>query len=77
MVLKPNFVFFGEGVPESVRTNFFVKTIKFNIFILIGTTGEIMSAFLILYKAKKNYKRIIGINIQPSAYTNIITNIFL
>ena len=77
MVLKPNFVFFGEGIPEPVRTDSFAETIKSDVFILIGTTGEIMPASLIPYEAKKNNKRIIEINIQPSAYTNTITDIFL
>lgn len=76
-VLKPNFVFFGEEIPKLARTNSFMETEKADVFILIGTTGEIMPASTIPYEAKRNNKKIIEINIQPSAYTNTITDIFL
>jgi len=76
-VLKPDFVFFGEEIPEPARTNSFRETEKADVFILIGTTGEIMPASTIPYEAKRNSKKIIEINIQPSAYTNTITDIFL
>jgi len=76
-VLKPDFVFFGEEIPEPARSNSFMETEKADVFILIGTTGEIMPASTIPYEAKRNNKKIIEINIQPSAYTNTITDIFL
>ncbi|HUX56139.1 MAG TPA: NAD-dependent deacylase [Bacteroidales bacterium] len=76
-VLKPDFVFFGEPIPEPANTNSFRETIDAEVFILIGTTGEIMPASLIPYKAKNNKKRIIEINIEPSNYTNTVTDIFL
>lgn len=76
-VLKPDFVFFGEEIPKLARTNSFRETEKADVFILIGTTGEIMPASTIPYEAKKKNKKIIEINIQPSAYTNTITDVFL
>jgi len=76
-VLKPDFVFFGEPIPGSANTNSFAEVKNANIFILIGTTGEIMPASIIPFEAKKNGKKIIEINIVPSNYTNSITDIFL
>ena len=76
-VLKPNFIFFGEPIPEPACANSFTETKNADVFILIGTTGEIMPASLIPYEAKKNNKKIIEINIQSSNYTNTITEIFL
>jgi len=76
-VLKPDFVFFGEPIPEPANTNSFAEAINADVFILIGTTGEIMPASLIPYEAKKNNKKIIEINIEPSNYTYSITDIFL
>jgi len=76
-VLKPDFVFFGEPIPEPANTSSFSEAKNADLFILIGTTGEIMPASLIPYEAKKNGKKIIEINIAPSNYTNAITNIFL
>ena len=76
-ILKPDFVFFGEPIPESARTNSFIETEKADIFILIGTTGEIMPASVIPIQAKKNNVKIIEVNIQSSNYTNMITDVFL
>jgi len=76
-ILKPDFVFFGEPIPGHANTNSFKEAINAEIFILIGTTGEIMPASIIPYEAKKNGKKIIEINIIPSVYTPVITDIFL
>jgi len=76
-VLKPNFVFFGEPIPEPARTNSFAEAEKADVFILIGTTGEIMPASIIPIEAEKNGAKIIEVNIQPSNYTSSITDIFL
>lgn len=48
-----------------------------NIFILIGTTGEIMPASSIPSRAQQNNKKIIEVNIKPSKYADTITDIFL
>jgi NAD-dependent deacetylase len=77
VVLKPDFVFFGEPIPVVANTNSFKEAEEAEIFILIGTTGEIMPASLIPYEAKKNGKKVIEINIAPSNYTGTITDIFL
>ena len=76
-VLKPDFVFFGEPIPEPARTNSFAEAEIADVFILIGTTGEIMPASIIPIEAKKNGAKIIEINIQPSNYTSSITDVFL
>ncbi|MEA3500635.1 MAG: NAD-dependent deacylase [Candidatus Marinimicrobia bacterium] len=77
IVLKPDFVFFGEPIPELARTNSFAETEKADVFILIGTTGEIMPASMIPFEAKRNGAKIIEINTYESNYTNSITDIFL
>lgn len=76
-VLKPDFVFFGEPIPEPANSNSFAEITKSDVFIVIGTTGEIMPASMIPYQAKRNNVKIIEINIEPSNYTNSITDIFL
>jgi len=76
-ILKPDFVFFGEPIPEYANSNSFIEAINAEVFILIGTTGEIMPASLIPFEAKKNGKKIIEINVVPSNYTPVITDIFL
>jgi NAD-dependent deacetylase len=76
-VLKPDFVFFGEPIPEPANRFSFAETKNAGVFIIIGTTGEIMPASLIPYEANKNKGEIIEINISPSNFTNTITDIFL
>lgn len=76
-VLRPNFVFFGEPIPEPARSKSFKKAEISDVFLVIGTTGEIMPASQIPYYAKQNGATIIEINIEPSNYTNHITDIFL
>jgi len=76
-VLKPDFVFFGEPIPEDAHAHALNETQNADTFILIGTSGEIMPASSIPYKAKQNNKVIIEINIKPSRYTAAITDVFL
>ena len=76
-VLKPDFVFFGESIPEPANSNSFGEAEKADVFLLIGTTGEIMPASLIPHQAKRNGAKIIEINIEQTKFTESITDIFL
>lgn len=76
-LLKPDFVFFGEPIPEPAQSNSYAETLNADIFLVIGTTGEIMPASMIPVEADRNEKIIIEINIEPSNYTETITDIFL
>ena len=76
-LLKPDFVFFGEPIPVNASTRAFEETQKSDLFILIGTTGEVMPAAMVPTAAKRNGATIIEINTEPSLYTNNITDIFL
>lgn len=76
-LLKPDFIFFGESIPELARTNSFLETRRSDVFILVGTTGEVMPASLIPMEAKHNGAFIIEVNIQKSNYTDNVTDIFL
>jgi len=76
-VLKPDFVFFGEPIPEPTSTNSFREVDISDVFVLIGTTGEIMPASAIPVTAKKNGAKIIEVNTERSNYTDTVTDIFL
>ena len=76
-VLKPDFIFFGEAIPEPARSKSFGETGKADVFLLIGTTGEIMPASLIPHEAKEKGAKIIEINTERTNFTNSITNLFL
>jgi NAD-dependent deacetylase len=76
-LLKPDFVFFSEPIPTEAQnlSNSYASTA--DLFILVGTTGEIMPASLIPYLAREKGARIIEVNIEPTKYTQTIVDIFL
>lgn len=76
-LLKPDFVFFGEPIPEKAHNATIENASNADVFILVGTTGEIMPASSIPYVAKKHGAIFIEINIEPSKYTDTIVNLFL
>jgi NAD-dependent deacetylase len=76
-LLKPDFIFFGEGIPALAYQNSYAETEKADVFLLIGTTGLVQPAALIPYKAKQNGAVIIEINPEKTAFTDEITDIFL
>lgn len=76
-LLKPDFVFFGEGIPEKALKLTSEITAGTDLMILIGTTGEIYPASFIPYEVKERSALIIEINPRESAYTHRITDIFI
>ncbi len=76
-ILKPDFVFFGEGIPIDATLATKEMLEKVDVMLIIGTTGEILPASLIPYEAKKNNAVIIEINTNKSNYTDTVTDIFL
>ncbi len=76
-LLKPDFIFFGEGIPAKAAEKADEDARKSDLFLVIGTTGEIMPASMIPYIAKNNGAKIIEINIENSSYTKTITDVFL
>ncbi len=76
-LLKPDFIFFGEGIPEPAGSLSYAEAEKADVFLIIGTTGEIMPASMIPQYAKKNGCTLIEINPNKSLYTNKLTDTFL
>jgi len=76
-LLKPDFVFFGEPIPTEAHNNSITEATLADVFILIGTTGEIMPASTIPFIAAKNNAKFIEINIEKSNYSTTIVDLFL
>jgi NAD-dependent deacetylase len=76
-ILKPDFVFFGEPISEPANTLSFREATSSDVFLVVGTTGEIMPASVIPHVAKKNGAVIIEVNIEESNYTHQIADIFI
>jgi NAD-dependent deacetylase len=74
---KPDFVFFGEMIPEKARAASFLEAERAEVFLLVGTTGEVMPANLVPESAKRHGAVIIEINTAPSLYTHRISDIYL
>lgn len=76
-VLKPDFIFFGEMIPQVAYQKSMEEATHGEIFIVVGTTGEIMPASMIPQVAKENGLKIIEVNPNHSYFTQSITDIFL
>jgi NAD-dependent deacetylase len=76
-ILKPNFVFFGEAIPQLPLMEAYEAASISDVFLIIGTTGEVMPANQIPFMAKEYGATIIEVNPEPSNYTGKITDVFL
>ena len=76
-VLKPDFIFFGEGIPAGAAGRSVEEIEAADVLLIIGTTGEVMPAGMLPSIAKSNGARIIEINPQQSSFTNSLTDLFL
>lgn len=77
-VLKPDFVFFGEGIPQKAYEASFVAARKCDLCIVIGTSGTVMPASMVPIVAKQNGATIVEIGPTPTELTrNGTTDIFL
>lgn len=76
-ILKPDFVFFGEGIPLLAQRDAQVETRAADVWLVVGTTGEVVPASLLPPEAKRNGATIVEVNVRPSEYTRRVTDIFL
>jgi NAD-dependent deacetylase len=76
-ILKPDMVFFNEPVPVFTQKKSFEEAEKADVFLIIGTNAEVFPAADIPVRAKENGAKIIEINIEPTHFTNTITDVFL
>ena len=76
-LLKPDFIFFGEGIPSDAYYGSIEAAEKCDAFVIIGTSGQVSPANMIPGIAKQHGAKIIEINMEPSTYTKRISDIFL
>ncbi len=76
-LLKPDFVFFGEGIPPLAYQQSIEAASSCDLMLIIGTSGEVAPANHLPHFAKRNKASIIEINREPSPYTKTITDIYL
>jgi NAD-dependent deacetylase len=76
-VLKPDFIFFGEGIPPLAYENSVKAMKQAQTLIIVGTTGEVAPASSLPYIVKQNGGKIIEINTESTSYTDSISDVFL
>ena len=76
-LLKPNFIFFGEGIPEPARSSSFHAAEACDVMLVIGSTGEVAPASMLPGVARNNGATIIEVNPEPSLFTAGTTDVFL
>jgi NAD-dependent deacetylase len=76
-LIKPDFIFFGEGIPMDAYRLSQAAARAADVFVIIGSTGEVMPANQIPVIARQSGAKIIEINPEPSHYTHAITDIYL
>lgn len=75
-LLKPDFIFFGECIPERALQRSYQEVSRADVFLVIGSSGEIMPACQIPPLAKARGAKMIEINTVESHFTPI-SDIFL
>jgi len=76
-LIKPDFVFFGEGIPPEAFRGSMEAARNADAIIIVGTTGEVMPAAQMPFLAKQFGATVIEVNTEPSRFTESITDIFL
>ncbi len=76
-ILKPDFVFFGEPIPEQAYHASMRAALQADVVLVIGSTGEVMPACYVPITAKEHGATVIEINIQSSRFTSSITDIYI
>jgi NAD-dependent deacetylase len=76
-ILKPDFVFFGEGIPPPAARAAEDAIAACDCLLIIGTSGEVQPAASLPPVAKRNGATIIELNPKPSTYTTRFVDVFL
>ncbi len=75
-VLKPDFVFYGEGIPQDVYTASMHMAGSCDVMLVVGTAGQVMPACSLPMLAKQYGAKIIEVNTLPSSYTDGVSDYF-
>ncbi len=76
-VYKPDFVFFGEAIPEAALTDAFAMARECGVLLVAGTSAEVAPASLIPHEAKAAGATIVELNVRPTALTDSVTDHFI
>ena len=75
-ILKPDFVFYGEGINKNNYDKATNMAIKADLVIIVGTAGQVMPACYLPFTSQKYGAKIIEVNTLESAFTSQITDYY-
>jgi NAD-dependent deacetylase len=76
-ILKPNVIFFGEGIPVEAMTRSFELASACEALLIIGTSAVVSPFNILPRQAKQAGSKIIEINLEKTVLTDNITDVFL
>ena len=76
-VYKPDFVFFGEGIPREAYEAAFSAAETADACLVIGSTGEVYPAAQVPRVVKRHGGLVVEIDPEPTVFTEGITDIFI
>ena len=76
-VYKPDFVFFGEGIPRDAYAASIAAAESADACLIIGSTGEVYPAAQVPRIVKRNGGLVVEIDPEPTAFTDTVTDIFI
>jgi NAD-dependent deacetylase len=76
-IYKPDFIFFGEGIPAEAHERALKAAAETDVMVLVGSTGEVYPAAMVPRMAFDAGARIVEINPDASEFTQSITDIHI
>ena len=76
-LFKPDFIFFGEGIPPEASSRAAKEAMLTDCMVLVGTSGAVYPAAGVPVDAKRRGAFIIEVNPVPTPFTDRITDVFL
>jgi NAD-dependent deacetylase len=76
-IYKPDFTFFGEGIPPVAYASAMAAAQAADVCLIIGSTGSVYPAASIPRQIKARGGAIIEINPEPSEFTEDIVDVFI
>jgi NAD-dependent deacetylase len=76
-VYKPDFIFFGEGIPPEALSASQRAARETDVMLVIGSTGEVYPAAAVPRQASEHGAKIIEVNPSESEFTASLTDLFI
>jgi len=76
-LLKPDMIFFGEGIPEAAWCRSLEVARRSDVMLVIGSTGEVYPAAGIPFQAAEEGAQLVEINPEPSNFTLSVSTLFI